>query len=644
LPTGRESYGNGVPIVVMGVTPHQGERESRLQGKVEQVIRCNRSREVRRMRTAETILNIIRTRGQRGLPVEDVYRLLYNPDLYLRAYGKLNSNAGAMTPGATPETVDGMSLEKINTIIEALRYERYRWIPARRTYIPKKNGKSRPLGMPSWSDKLLQEVIRSILEAYYEPQFSEHSHGFRPKRGCHTALLEITQKGRATKWFIEGDISACFDRIDHTILLKILQEKIHDNRFIRLIKGLLDAGYLENWKYNSTYSGVPQGAVVSPILSNLVLDKLDKYVEHKLIPAYTRGLRRSVYPPYRTLTLAASKARKAGNLEEARKLSQQAQSIPSRDPNDPNFRRLWYTRYADDFLLGVVGSKSEAVEIKQKIATFLRDELKLELSEEKTLVTHARDEAAKFLGYEIHILHANDKHDQRGQRCINGSVGLRIPRSVINSHCTKYMRSGKAIHLAQRLSDDAYSIVSQYQAEYRGIAQYFRMAYNLHMLSKLKWVMELSLVKTLANKFKTTCQKIYKRYRATIETKDGTYKVLQVKVERDGKPPLITHFGGVCLQWNKWVKIDDNQTNYIWNGRSEVVQRLLANKCEICGATDNIEVHHIRKLADIKQKGRKERPEWMLKMSARKRKTLVVCRQCHEKIQYGRYDGDTLKT
>ena len=644
MPTGRESYGNGVPIVVMGVTPHQGERESRLQGKVEQVIRCNRSREVRGMRTAETILNIIRERGQRGLPVEDVYRLLYNPDLYLRAYGKLNSNAGAMTPGATPETVDGMSLEKINTIIEALRYERYRWTPARRTYIPKKNGKSRPLGMPSWSDKLLQEVIRSILEAYYEPQFSEHSHGFRPKRGCHTALLEITQKGRATKWFIEGDISACFDRIDHTILLRILQEKIHDNRFIRLIKGLLDAGYLENWKYNSTYSGVPQGAVVSPILSNLVLDKLDKYVEHKLIPAYTRGLRRSVYPPYRTLTLAASKARKAGNLEEARKLSQQAQSIPSRDPNDPNFRRLWYTRYADDFLLGIVGSKSEAVEIKQKIATFLRDELKLELSEEKTLVTHARDEAAKFLGYEIHILHADDKHDHRGQRCINGSVGLRIPRSVINSHCAKYMRSGKAIHLAQRLSDDAYSIVSQYQAEYRGVVQYYRMAYNLHTLSKLKWVMELSLVKTLANKFKTTCQKIYKRYRTTIETKDGTYKVLQVKVERDGKPPLITHFGGVCLQWNKWVKIDDNQTNYIWNGRSEVVQRLLAQECEICGATDNIEVHHIRKLADIKQKGRKERPEWMLKMSARKRKTLVVCRQCHEKIQYGRYDGDALKT
>jgi retron-type reverse transcriptase len=308
------------------------------------------------MRTAETILNIIRERGQRGLPVEDLYRLLYNPDLYLRAYAKLNSNTGAMTPGVTKETVDGMSLEKINTIIEALRSERYRWTPARRTYIPKKNGKLRPLGMPSWSDKLLQEVIRSILEAYYEPQFSEHSHGFRPKRGCHTALKEITQKGRATKWFIEGDISACFDRIDHTILVEILQDKIHDNRFMRLIKGLLDAGYLENWKYNVTYSGVPQGAVVSPILSNLVLDKLDKYVECELIPAYTRGLRRIVYPPYRDLTKAASIARKAGKLEEARKLNQQAQSIPSRDPNDPNFRRLWYTRSVDRKLFSVNGT------------------------------------------------------------------------------------------------------------------------------------------------------------------------------------------------------------------------------------------------------------------------------------------------
>jgi group II intron reverse transcriptase/maturase len=595
------------------------------------------------MRTAETVLNIIRERGQQGLPLEGIYRLLYNPDLYLHAYAKLSSNAGAMTPGATTETVDGMSLEKIGTIIAALRYERYRWTPVRRTYIPKKNRKLRPLGLPLWSDKLLQEVIRLIMEAYYDPQFSANSHGFRHKRGCHTALRDVTQKGRGTKWFIEGDISACFDRIDHTVLLNILREKNHDNRFIRLMSGLLDAGYLEDWKYNATYSGVPQGGVVSPILSNLVLDKLDQYVERELIPSYTRGKRRRTNPPYVALTFAASDARKQGNLEEARRLSREAQKMPSRDPQDPNFRRLWYTRYADDFLLGLVGTKAEAVEIKQKVAAFLRSELKLELSDEKTLVTHARDEVARFLGYEIHILHADDKHDHRGQRCINGSVGLRVPASVRNARCAKYIRKGKPIHLAQRINDDAYSIVSQYQAEYRGVVQYYRMAYNLHTLGKLRRVTELSLVKTLANKLQTSCQKIYKRYSTTITIKEGTYKVLQVMVKRDSKKPLEAHFGAVSLRWNKWVALDDDvRHSRIWSKRSEVVDRLLAQECELCGATDKIEVHHIRKLSDLEQKGKSDRPEWMKKMAARRRKTLVVCLECHHKIHYGRYDDKAL--
>jgi group II intron reverse transcriptase/maturase len=265
------------------------------------------------MRSAETILSIIRKRGQRGLPVTDAYRLLYQRDLYLRAYGKLYRNKGAMSPGVTPETVDGMSLEKIEAIIHALRQERYRWTPVRRTYVPKKNGKQRPLGLPTWSDKLLQEVIRSILEAYYEPQFSARSHGFRPKRGCHTAWRDVMQHGRATKWFIEGDLCACFDRIDHSVLLNILQERFHDNRFLRLIRALLKAGYLEQWTFNANYRGVPQGGVVSPILSHIVLDRLDTDVETPLIPAYTHGHRRRTNPPYVALTKQAFAARKQGN-------------------------------------------------------------------------------------------------------------------------------------------------------------------------------------------------------------------------------------------------------------------------------------------------------------------------------------------
>jgi len=590
------------------------------------------------MRTAESVLNIIQERGQRGLPVERLYRQLFRRDLYLRAYAKLYRNAGALTAGVTEETVDGMSLAKIDAIIADLRREAYRWTPVRRTYIPKKDGKLRPLGMPTWSDKLLQEAIRSLLEAYFEPQFSRHSHGFRPGRGCHTALREIQTIGKGTKWFIEGDLSKCFDRIDHSVLMKVLGEKVHDNRLLRLIQNLLDAGYLEDWRFNDTYSGVPQGGVISPLLSNLVLDKLDKFVETQLIPAYTRGRCRKTNRKYVRLTVAAHRARKNGDHERAETLMREARQLPSREPVDPDYRRLWYVRYADDFLLGFIGPKSEAEEIKNKLAAYLRDELKLELNQDKTLITQARDGRAKFLGYEVHALHADDKRDVRGQRGINGGIGLRVPKRVINEHSARYMRYGKPAHQPKLLNDDPYSIIVRYQAEYGGLVQYYRPAYNLHTLQRLKWVAEVSLVKTLANKLRTTFRKVYRRYGTKITTPDGTYKVLQVVVNREaGRKPLEAHFGAVSLKRNRWAAVVESE-HVVWSGRSELLDRLLAQKCELCGGPDDIEVHHIRKLADLRVRNR-ERTKWMEVMAARRRKTLIVCRACHDEIHYGRYDG-----
>ncbi len=347
--------------------------------------------EVREMRDAETILGIIRDRGSRGLPLEDVYRQLFNPNLYLVAYGKISANAGAMTPGVTDETADGMSLEKIQRIIGLLREEKYRWSPARRVYIEKKGStKTRPLGIPTWSDKLVQEVVRLILEAYYEPQFSTRSHGFRPGRGCHSALREIYKTWRGTVWFIEGDIKGCFDNLDHEVLLDILRERIHDGRFLRLIENLLKAGYLEDWRYNRTLSGSPQGGVVSPILSSIYLDRLDKYVENVLVPQHTRGKRRKDNLEYGRISSAELRARRRGQLELSQQLRKRLWVIPSKHQSDPDYRRLRYIRYADDFLLGFTGPRSEAEEIKRALGDFLRDELKLELSEEKTLLTHGR--------------------------------------------------------------------------------------------------------------------------------------------------------------------------------------------------------------------------------------------------------------
>src|SRR5262249_48047117 len=275
--------------------------------------------QVREMRNAEAVLGVIRERGRRRLPLEDLYRQLYNHDRYLRAYGRIYRNDGPMTPGSTQETVDAMSLEKIGALIGLLRQERYRWTPVRRTYIPKKSGKLRPLGIPTWSDKLLQEVIRSLLEAYYEPQFSQHSHGFRARRGCHSALEEITRHWRGVKWYVEGDISRCFDSLDHEVMRSILREKLRDNRFLRLLFNLFKAGYLEDWKYHESFSGVPQGSVVGPILSNIYLDQLDQYVETALLPAHNHGDHRKPYPPYMALLNAARRKRIAGAREEARK-------------------------------------------------------------------------------------------------------------------------------------------------------------------------------------------------------------------------------------------------------------------------------------------------------------------------------------
>jgi group II intron reverse transcriptase/maturase len=582
------------------------------------------------MQSAETVLGVLRERGRRGLPCNELYRQLFNPQLYLLAYGRIYANHGAMTPGVTPETADGMSQRKIGRIIEAMRHERYRFKPVRRVHIPKKNGKTRPLGLPTWSDKLVGEVVRLLLEAYYEPTFSDHSHGFRPRRGCHTALREVAHTWAGTAWFIEGDIADCFGSLDHEVLLSILGENVHDQRFLRLVCNMLRAGYLEDWRWGATLSGAPQGGVASPILSNIYLHKLDEFVETVLIPEYTRGERRERNPAYLELQNLLAKARRRGDRAQARVLRQRMTSLPSADPNDPGYRRLRYIRYADDHLLGFAGPKSEAEQIKQRLAEFLRDELKLELSQDKTLITHARTRAARFLGYEIVVQHNDTKKTGRYRR-VNGQVALRVPKDVIKAKCAPYLFRGKPSKRKALINSSDHSIVATFGAVYRGVVQYYLLAGDVFRLHRLQWVMETSMLKTLAAKHRSSASKMAAKHKTRIDTPNGPRVCFEARIERKNRKPLVARFGGIPLQRQRSAKITDRRPVWVDYPHKELITRLLADTCEICGATGDVQVHHIRALADLAHAGWPP-SDWARVMLDRRRKTVVACDACHDHI------------
>jgi group II intron reverse transcriptase/maturase len=582
------------------------------------------------MQTAEVVLNVLRERGRKGLPCEQLYRQLFNKDLYYLAYGNIYSNKGSMTPGASEETADGMSEEKIEQIIGLMRQEKYRFSPARRVYIPKKNGKLRPLGMPTWSDKLAGEVVRLLLEAFYEPQFSDTSHGFRKFRGCHTALREINNTWTGTAWFVEGDISDCFGSLDHEILLGILAEKIRDNRFLRLIRNMLKAGYLEDWTYRDTLSGVPQGGTVSPILSNVYLDKLDKFVEQELIPQYTRGATRAANPAYRQADALLRRARRRGDRAEARRLFLEMRALPSTDPMDPGYRRLKYIRYADDHILGFTGPKAEAEEIKARLAEFLRETLGLELNQQKTLITHARSQRARFLGYDITVQHSGTKISN-GRRSANGKIALKVPPDVIRAQCARYRNHGKPWHRSRLQNLDDYDIIRVYGAEYRGVVNYYLLAKDAWRLRTLRWNAETSMLKTLAAKHQSTVSKMAARHKAKAETGDGPRTCFEARRRRRGKPDLVARFGGIILRQDRRAVITEPVPVRVRVPRRELLARLRQRECELCETGTTVAVHQV---AGIRELGKPKtgQPAWAALMAKMRRKTLIVCSPCHDWI------------
>jgi group II intron reverse transcriptase/maturase len=550
--------------------------------------------------------------------------MLKRPELFLNAYTKIAGNRGSLTPGVDGETVDDMSLPKLDDLRLSIRNGTFKWTPVRRVYIPKKNGDKRPLGIPGWKDRIVQEVIRVILEAYYEPKFSNLSHGFRPERSCHTALQEVG-KWKGTVWFIEGDIKGCFDNISHSILLEILERDIHDNRFIKLIRQMLEAGYLEDWKYYGTFSGTPQGGIVSPLLSNIFLTELDKQVE-SLLGYFNSGKKRKHNNEYNRVSKRMRKLYKEGRVAAARELEKQRRGLRYGTDSD-DYRRLRYVRYADDFLLGFIGPRKEAEEIKGMLKEFLGS-IELQLSEEKTLITHAKSQPARFLGYEV-TFPINVERP-----VMNGKPMFKIPKDVQKGWTDRYRESGKPERIAKRLHNSEYEIITSYGAELRGFYNYYRFAHNVgNVVARIKWIMTQSLAKTLANKLRISQRQVYRKFK---KKNRDTYSMETIA---NGSTAV---FGGFSIQRKKdWTaKMEDRiEVPWAYYGRNELSQRHADGKCEIpgCERTD-VEGHHIRAMKDLTGK-----TWWEEEMIARQRKTLVVCRMHHQMIESGKYDGVRLK-
>ena len=600
------------------------------------------------MRSPERVLNSLNEHSKdSSYKFERLYRILFNEELFYVAYQKIASNGGSTTKGSDGRSIDEMSLARIETLITSLKDESYQPHPSRRVHIPKKNGRTRPLGIPAFEDKLVQEVVRMILEAIYEGHFETTSHGFRPKRSCHTALLHIQKTFSGAKWFIEGVIKGFFDNIDHDVLVGILRERISDDRFIRLIRKFLKAGYVEDWTFHNTYSGMPQGGIVSPILANIYLDKLDKYVK-EYIRHFDMGTKRR--PGKESNDLANERKRtvrklkkvkdgteKAALVARLKAIEQERAAFPSGDEMDGSYRRLKYIRYADDFILGVIGSKEDALRIKEDIKSFLSESLALELSEEKTLITHT-GKSAKFLGYEITVTRNNhQRRDVQGRlrRTYGKRVRLNVSMATLRDKLLEYgameikLRNGKEIWKPKCRSglifNDDLEILDRYNRETVGFCNYYLIANNCVVLHNFRYIMEYSMYKTFAGKYRSTVRKINKKYRLN--------KLFTVKYEQKGviksRTFYKTSFKRRTTAFNGSCDIEPYSIADV--SRTNLTDRLKAEKCELCGATGKLIMHHVRNLKDLKGK-----ESWKRLMSARKRKTIALCPSCHRLRHLGK--------
>jgi len=570
----------------------------------------------------------------------DLYRILYKQDIFVLAYEKIKSKEGSMTRGVNGETLDGISENWIENIIQELRSFKFQFSPGRMVEIPKKDSKIRKICIAPPREKVIQEAIRLILESIFDAPngtiFKDCSHGFRTKRSCHTALKVIKNTWSGTKWFIEGDISNYFDEIDHHILIDLLRKKIKDEKFIHLMWKYLRAGYNEKNSVNkvANLSGTPQGGILSPLLSNIYLNELDKYVLD-LSEQYTldKNTRRKNNPEYDKISKIIGKTT---NPQEIKELIKERRTIQSVLANDPDYIRINYVRYADDWIIGVIGSKKLTEEIREKVEKFLKINLKLKLNLDKTFIRHAKTEVATFLGIEINtsMNKANHSIIKKGKKVKAPSDQIQLNvnmNGIIQRLKEAGLCDGKGFPVCRKafINFEDWEIIQTHNSVLNGISNYYSFVNNRSKLQRVEYIIQYSAAKTLAGKHKTTIGKIFKSYGKSLTVKYSNGKTISIRNDIDWKKDS-TNF--MVSMWERSAVLEG-----LLNKRKLTKSRL-GKVCAICGKNDENQMHHVRHIrkSGVKYGG------FDKYLGAINRKQIPLCKQHHLEVHNGKYDGKSL--
>ena len=665
LPKSRKRYGNGVLVV----PARWGSNTARVmpgEGKGGQSTHSRETTPPESLHDRVSTYNRVPRKRSQG-----IYQQMIQTDSLKAAYEAVSCKSSANTKATTDETLDATSEATLTALHRKLKDHSFKFKPVRRVHIPKKDGSKRPLGIPSPRDKIVQKAMCNVLEEIYEKEelFLDCSHGFRPGRSTHTALKQATL-WTGVKWFIEGDISNYFDTIDHEILVKLLEYEIDDREFTDIIRKGLKCKYIDLVNATSEIGkiGTPQGGTVSPVLSNIYLHELDLWITESFVkPSRKSGKISIPNPEYKKLhdrisnlsqvfkssyryNTKLTEEELADRKLEIRKLEKERALIKSTIPGDGY--RIYYVRYADDFLIGVNGSYDLACKIRGKIGAFLKKELSLKLNMEKTVITSTKKGRALFLGAELRM-HFSRTNDQKVVRMKKRSLSNRLlKKRVPNSNIIALAPLQKLVEELEEqgickirnfskreiipkrktawLNLPIEDIISKYNSVWQGTLSYYSFAYNRSQLNLIQYLLEHSLACTLMNKMKLNSRaQVFKKfgrpikYRFKTENKKGEPKThtIQFKVEN------------TLARINKFNKTKQRLPNapFLWSLRSKY---RWSSFCSICQSGDDVEMHHRRPL-------KASATDNTLRGITRNmtRKQIPLCRACHVKVHQGKYDG-----